>query len=938
MIRRLLSASSILLLTICLIALGLAETAPIPAASYSGSAKVDEGKTHLNTSLDSACDVTETLTLIQKENTIDVLVASVQTDGGARPDADNVLNRTLHNLGTGAAAQLTQQAKRRNEPITGLLTPATVHWSHYYSIYYTPRHQGLFDLHTGLKVDLKPGLLCWQNDSRATYQILLKDETFAPLPEGYALGTYVNIQGVSLEAKEDSQQILLHIFFSTNDDHLIITLPVEVLSEDPYTALWGRIDGSTATQPLSNAIYQNRTGLPEAEKHTPLNHSTTYQSYDYLFGEDTRDKLPLADLIFVTEPYEAERTRIGENYELVPIALDALVFLNNAQNPTEELSREQLRSIYTGQVQNWADVGGEATEVKAFQRPYDSGSQTLFENLLMRGAETMRPPHEWLATEMGFLVAAVASYDNAASALGYSMYYYVTNMYIDSRVRVLAVDGILPSVQSIADGSYPLATAYYAVFSKDLPTDHPARTLVAWLLTEEGQEVVRQAGYVPLHGFGAAEAVPTAAVQQTHSQPKGTGGTTMRLGEPLVYEGGIFLRETPPPQTASATHDAPEVPSSLEFHRTSQPIFQTLTVSLPGDLALENEINAWCKAVREELAPLASDGLVYQRGFLFGNILRLHFSAGDTNRGILYDLKTGQEFSLSDIFFDGFEYAAYINSKLSVATLEWEDDMGFAREPVVPYPGIPTDYPYFSLYSDSLWIDLSVDSVLDSLHFPHGRMNPNLPLWHGISPWAGCSVELSFVRISEPDASSLVYAPQILIDNGTQSEAEGAINTDLLRLGQAMAALSGYRENPEGAPQNTPDHSTHGRYWSIAFGLEPSYERGLYNGLPAAMGQVYDLHTGLPMLSNEQALALWSTPGAKCGRQIEPRGRLTVDVLPYQPPSDASVAAIWFSEDFPSATLTLNVDWIEADGLYTRLCVPWSALEPDHTYTAEELH
>ncbi len=69
------------------------------------------------------------------------------------------------------------------------------------------------------------------------------------------------------------------------------------------------------------------------------------------------------------------------------------------------------------------------------------------------------------------------------------------------RLRMLAVDGIVPTYQTVFDGSYPLSVTYYAVLKKGLPKDHPARQLVNWLLSDEGQRAMRTAGYAAVRSL-----------------------------------------------------------------------------------------------------------------------------------------------------------------------------------------------------------------------------------------------------------------------------------------------------------------------------------------------------------------------------------------------------------------------------------------------------
>ena len=103
---------------------------------------------------------------------------------------------------------------------------------------------------------------------------------------------------------------------------------------------------------------------------------------------------------------------------------------------------------------------GKTSAAQAFQRREDSGSQTLFQKLLIQGGELMDAPTELAPTEMGGLVDSIAEYNNTANAIGFSVYYYISEMYSQPGLRLLAVDGVTPSNETIADQSYPLCNEF----------------------------------------------------------------------------------------------------------------------------------------------------------------------------------------------------------------------------------------------------------------------------------------------------------------------------------------------------------------------------------------------------------------------------------------------------------------------------------------------
>ncbi|HML38755.1 MAG TPA: substrate-binding domain-containing protein, partial [Bacillota bacterium] len=220
-----------------------------------------------------------------------------------------------------------------------------------------------------------------------------------------------------------------------------------------------KVDGSTATIPLSEAFGAAVMGLSIEEAREYIVHNTTHDAYVNLINKK-------ADIIFVTSPSADELAGAkvsGVELKVVPIVSEGFVFLTSIENPVKGLSLQQIRDIYSGKITNWKDVGGKDKEIIAYQRPENSGSQTGMLNLVMGPDEIMKPPMEKVASEMGQLVDAVSVYTNDADAIGYSYYYYVTDMWENDKVKLLAVDGVYPDKKTISDGSYPIRTAYYAV-------------------------------------------------------------------------------------------------------------------------------------------------------------------------------------------------------------------------------------------------------------------------------------------------------------------------------------------------------------------------------------------------------------------------------------------------------------------------------------------
>ena len=275
---------------------------------------------------------------------------------------------------------------------------------------------------------------------------------------------------------------------------LILLLASSALAECPQISMedYPRVDGSTATLPLSYALMQAATGCDEVTAESLIRHGKTTQSFSNLIYGDS-------DLLLVYEPSQSAWDAAVENgveLDVAPIGVDALVFLVNAKNPVPSLTHEELQGIYAGEITNWSEVGGEDRDIVAYQRNETSGSQVMMERQCMQGVEMMTPPENLMVTEMGELVRQVASYQNTADAIGYSVYYYVTNMYLQQGIRLMPVGGVEPTNENIASGAYPFVQQFYAVIRADEPADSPARKLFDWLTTEEGKALIESCGYV----------------------------------------------------------------------------------------------------------------------------------------------------------------------------------------------------------------------------------------------------------------------------------------------------------------------------------------------------------------------------------------------------------------------------------------------------------
>lgn len=288
------------------------------------------------------------------------------------------------------------------------------------------------------------------------------------------------------------------------------------------------LDGAEAAYPVysafANACYVNiadiQTYGKEQRQHgtvdesyilMPIKFNNTIYAYEKLLDGEV-------DICFGARPSKEQIQMAdarGKELILTPIGKEGFVFFVNGANPVNELSSEQLKGIYSGEINNWRKVGGENKRILAYQRPENSGSQTMMEYFM--GDTSLMDPLKTEEASMGGVLRTVAAYDNGIGSIGYSFRYFASIMVEESSeengsslnqesgsIKFLAVDGVYPDEETIRSGEYPLTTELYAitVIDKNSPAGTYSKDTIEpfleWMTGPQGQQIVADTGYVSL--------------------------------------------------------------------------------------------------------------------------------------------------------------------------------------------------------------------------------------------------------------------------------------------------------------------------------------------------------------------------------------------------------------------------------------------------------
>lgn len=267
-----------------------------------------------------------------------------------------------------------------------------------------------------------------------------------------------------------------------------------------------KIDGSTSTlglvETINSAMYKS-----DLNNNYPREASKTVPSYKRLInGEVDLIIVPSASLDVLNLAKEA-----GVELEFEPVVLEALIFITPVDNETKNITRDQVREIYLNYgIKNWSELGGPDKELVPICRNADSGSQSQMDNLILENKKIHPDIDEnFVELTMEGLLEQVAFYHEGgldgnpteSYGLGYTLYTYLKNVGyitgIDENLKILEFEGVLPSEETIGDGSYSLTDGYYAVVRSDLPQDHGGRKVIKWLKSQDGKDNIRKLKLIP---------------------------------------------------------------------------------------------------------------------------------------------------------------------------------------------------------------------------------------------------------------------------------------------------------------------------------------------------------------------------------------------------------------------------------------------------------
>ena len=224
---------------------------------------------------------------------------------------------------------------------------------------------------------------------------------------------------------------------------------------------------------FSDDNYYGENFAPDSK----MQYKNTVRGYTAIVDGET-------DILFCAAP-SAEQKQYAEDQGVelvyVPVGLEAFVFFVNEKNPVDSLTVEEIRSIYAGEYRNWSEVGGVNRVINPVTRRAGSGSQSAMDSFM--GGRKIAPK------------SPLAIF---GASIGFSFRYYMDGIVGNDRVKMIALNGVYPSAENIQNGTYPVIAKFYAIYRADNKNPN-IPTLIDWILSDEGQTLIEQSGYVRIN-------------------------------------------------------------------------------------------------------------------------------------------------------------------------------------------------------------------------------------------------------------------------------------------------------------------------------------------------------------------------------------------------------------------------------------------------------
>lgn len=184
---------------------------------------------------------------------------------------------------------------------------------------------------------------------------------------------------------------------------------------------------------------------------------------------------------------DLKQEEIDSGIQELVIAYDGIVVVAHPSNPVKDLTMEQVKQIFTGEITNWKEVGGKDMEIVVVSREDGSGSRDAFQEIVgFESGQLIR--NAIVASGNGNIKTTVAMNKHAVGFISFE--------YIDESVSAMDINGVKAEAGNVLEGNYQLSRPFLFVYKESVP--EAATKFMDFILTADGQKIVEEAGAIPL--------------------------------------------------------------------------------------------------------------------------------------------------------------------------------------------------------------------------------------------------------------------------------------------------------------------------------------------------------------------------------------------------------------------------------------------------------
>lgn len=184
---------------------------------------------------------------------------------------------------------------------------------------------------------------------------------------------------------------------------------------------------------------------------------------------------------------DLKEEEVAEGIEEIAIAYDGIVVVTHPTNNVKDLSMEQVKQIFTGEITNWKELGGEDLEIVVVSREDGSGSRDAFQEIVDYGSGELIK-NAIIASGNGNIKTTVATNKHAVGFISFE--------YVDETIAPLKIDGVEPTAKNVLNGQYKLSRPFLFVY-KELSDN--GQQFIDYILSDAGQEIVAETGAIPVN-------------------------------------------------------------------------------------------------------------------------------------------------------------------------------------------------------------------------------------------------------------------------------------------------------------------------------------------------------------------------------------------------------------------------------------------------------